>query len=53
LIHPKRFFRYTSGAILKTPVGTMQGSYKLITEAGEMFDVIIPTFRLAMPEIVH
>lgn len=53
LIQPKRFFRYTSGTVLPTPVGTMQGTYEMITEAGEMFEVVIPTFRLAIPELVH
>lgn len=53
LIQPGRFFRYTSGTLLSSPVGTMQGNYKMINEEGETFDVIIPVFRLAMPELVH
>lgn len=53
LIQPGRFFRYTSGTLLSTPVGTMQGSYKMITESGSTFDAIIQPFRLAMPELVH
>lgn len=53
LIQPGRFFRYTSGTLLSTPVGTMQGSYKMITESGTTFDAIISPFRLAMPELVH
>ncbi|MCS5707481.1 Co2+/Mg2+ efflux protein ApaG [Candidatus Berkiella cookevillensis] len=53
LIQPGRFFRYTSGTLLSTPVGTMQGSYEMITEDGVTFDAIIQPFRLAMPELVH
>ncbi|MGE4349800.1 MAG: Co2+/Mg2+ efflux protein ApaG [Candidatus Berkiella sp.] len=53
LIQPGRFFRYTSGTLLSTPVGTMQGSYEMITENGVTFDAIIQPFRLAMPELVH
>lgn len=53
LIQPGRFFRYTSGTLLSTPVGTMQGSYEMITENGITFDAIIQPFRLAMPELVH
>ena len=53
LIQPGRFFRYTSGTLLSTPVGTMEGSYKMIGENGITFDAIIPVFRLAMPELVN
>lgn len=53
LIHPGRFFRYTSGTLIETPVGTMEGSYKFIREDGTTFDVVIPVFRLAMAELVH
>ena len=53
LIQPGRFFRYTSGTLLSTPVGTMQGSYEMITENGVTFDAIIQPFRLTMPELVH
>jgi len=53
LIHPGRSFSYTSGAILPTPVGTMQGTYTLISDGGEYFDAPISPFRLAMPELVH
>ena len=32
-------FTYTSGAVLKTPVGTMEGSYQFCIDSGELFDV--------------
>ena len=53
LIQPGRFFRYTSGTLLSTPVGTMEGSYEFIGEDGVTFKANIPVFRLAMPELVN
>ena len=46
-------FTYTSGAVLKTPVGTMQGSYEFCTDSGELFDVPIPVFSLRVANMVH
>lgn len=46
-------FSYTSGVILPTPVGTMQGHYLMDNEAGISFKVTIPVFRLAMPGHLH
>lgn len=53
LIPPGQSYRYSSGTLLSTPVGTMQGSYKMIGTNGVLFDAIIPPFRLAMPELVN
>ncbi len=52
-LEPGQGFRYSSGAILETPVGTMEGSYQMVDEQGERFDAPIPLFRLAMPGILH
>ena len=52
-LEPGQGFRYSSGAILETPVGTMQGSYQMIDAEGERFDAQIPLFRLAMPGILQ
>lgn len=52
-LEPGRGFRYSSGAILETPVGTMEGSYQLVTDDGHNFDAPIAPFRLAMPGILH
>ena len=46
-------FQYTSGAILQTPVGTMQGSYEFKDEQGNLFDVPIAVFSLSVPNLVH
>ncbi|MEO8314333.1 MAG: Co2+/Mg2+ efflux protein ApaG [Pseudomonadota bacterium] len=52
-LQPGQGFRYSSGAILETPVGTMQGSYQMETDQGARFDAPIAPFRLAMPGILH
>ena len=52
-LEPGQGFRYNSGAVLETPVGTMQGSYQLVDEAGERFEAPIAPFRLAMPGLLH
>lgn len=52
-IGPGESYKYTSGAILDTPVGTMQGHYTLRNEFGTEFDAPIPVFRLACPNILH
>ncbi|WP_075066618.1 Co2+/Mg2+ efflux protein ApaG [Candidatus Berkiella aquae] len=53
LIQPGRSFRYTSGTILKTPVGSMHGTYQMVCPNGTYYDAIIPPFRLAVPELVN
>ncbi|EQD79588.1 ApaG domain protein, partial [mine drainage metagenome] len=46
-LEPGQGFRYSSGAILETPVGTMEGTYHMIDEQGQQFTAPIPLFRLA------
>jgi ApaG protein len=52
-LQPGQGFRYSSGAILETPVGTMQGSYQMETDQGAQFNAPIAPFRLAMPGVLH
>jgi ApaG protein len=52
-LKPGQGFRYSSAAMLETPVGTMQGSYQMIDDDGAHFDAAIPAFRLAMPGMLH
>jgi ApaG protein len=52
-LDPGQGFRYSSGAVLETPVGTMQGSYQMIDAGGERFDTPIAPFRLAIPGILQ
>ncbi len=46
-------FQYTSGAILETPIGTMEGYYKMIDSRGQPFHTDIPVFRLSIPSLIH
>lgn len=46
-------FQYTSGAILETPAGTMEGNYEFVTDDGDVFMAPIPAFTLADPAILH
>ncbi|HCG70041.1 MAG TPA: Co2+/Mg2+ efflux protein ApaG [Gammaproteobacteria bacterium] len=50
---PGEQFTYSSGAVLKTPVGTMQGSYEFRTDSDERFDVPIEIFSLRVANMVH
>jgi ApaG protein len=52
-LEPGQGFRYSSGAVLETPVGTMQGSYQMIDAEGQQFDTPIAPFRLAIPGILQ
>lgn len=46
-------FCYTSGALLETPVGTMQGYYIFSDDRKESFKVDIPRFTLSIPRTLH
>lgn len=46
---PGQSFQYTSGCVLNTPIGTMQGSYRFWRDDGSFFDAEIATFSLASP----
>jgi ApaG protein len=52
-IRPGEGYRYSSGAVLETPVGAMQGAYQMVNDQGETFDAPIAPFRLAMPGMLH
>ena len=52
-IGPGDYFRYTSGTVLDTPVGTMQGSYQMLADDGKEFEAIIPVFTLSQPHTLH
>ncbi|MDR3416394.1 MAG: Co2+/Mg2+ efflux protein ApaG [Nevskia sp.] len=53
LLKPGEQFQYTSGCPLNTPVGTMHGSFQMVTEDGEAFDALIDPFRLAVPHALN
>ena len=50
---PGEAFRYTSAAIIKTPVGSMYGSYQMVADDGYRFDAPIAAFSLSVPNVVH
>ncbi len=52
-LKPGESFRYTSGTVLDTPVGSMQGSYDMVDNLGNHFDALIPAFSLARPGSLH
>jgi ApaG protein len=52
-LRPGDRFEYTSGCPLSTSSGMMGGSYAMINEKGEKFDVVIPTFSLDSPYDQH
>jgi ApaG protein len=52
-LKPGQGFRYSSGAVIETPVGAMQGSYQMVGDDGLAFDAPIPPFRLAIPGLLH
>jgi len=53
LIKPGQSFGYTSGTVLSTPVGTMSGSYQMVSEDGSKFEAPIPQFVLSVPRVLH
>jgi len=50
---PGEEFRYTSAALINTPVGSMHGSYRMRADDGSEFDAPITPFGLAIPELIH
>ncbi|HVS00309.1 MAG TPA: Co2+/Mg2+ efflux protein ApaG [Thermoanaerobaculia bacterium] len=53
VLAPGELFEYTSFCPLSTPVGSMQGSYRMVLESGESFDAEIAPFGLAVPHAVN
>jgi len=52
-LKPGEGFQYTSGAMITTPVGSMQGTYQMVTDKGDEFDAEIAPFTLAIPRTLH
>ena len=53
VLPPGGSFEYTSFCPLNTPVGSMQGSYQMVTTDGERFDAVIAPFTLAVPNSLN
>lgn len=52
-LQPGEVFRYTSGTVIETPVGTMEGEYEMVGDDGESFTAPINRFSLAVPRVLH
>ena len=52
-LKPGDGFRYTSGTVLETPVGSMHGTYQMEADDGVKFDAEIAPFTLSTPHTIH
>ena len=52
-LRPGEDFEYTSGAVLETGSGTMQGSYQMLADDGTRFEADIAPFILSVPRTLH
>jgi ApaG protein len=53
VLRPGEHFEYTSGCVLETPRGTMQGTYQMSCPDGSSFDAEIATFGLELPHSLN
>jgi ApaG protein len=49
-LKPGEAYRYASACPLQTDSGLMGGAYQMLGSDGELFEVMIPTFSLDLPE---
>jgi len=52
-LRPGEVFRYTSGTVIETPVGTMEGEYEMLGDDGRSFLAPIDRFPLSVPRVLH
>lgn len=52
-IQPGQSFEYESACPLGTSSGSMKGSYQMVSDTGETFDIEIPEFYLVAPNALH
>lgn len=52
-LQPGEEYSYTSGSTLRTPYGTMRGSYQMQADDGTTFEADIPEFHLLAPRTLH
>lgn len=53
VLAPGEEFEYSSFCPLTTPVGAMQGSYRMVLQNGDSFEAEIAPFSLAVPHAVN
>ena len=49
MLKPGDNFEYTSGCVLETPRGSMEGTYQMVRADGSEFDATIAPFALMLP----
>lgn len=52
-IAPGQSYKYSSGVMLDTPIGTMEGCYNMRDDKGCEFDATIEPFLLSIPHAVN
>jgi len=52
-LQPGEEYRYTSGTVIETSVGIMEGEYEMVTDDGASFVATVDRFSLAIPRILH
>ena len=53
VLEPGESFEYTSFCPLPTPIGSMHGTYQMVTAGGSTFDAEIAPFSLAVPSALN
>jgi ApaG protein len=53
VLAPGRTFEYSSFCPLPTPIGSMHGTYQMVTPGGSQFDAEIAPFSLAVPTALN
>ncbi|MGD1093744.1 MAG: Co2+/Mg2+ efflux protein ApaG [Bryobacteraceae bacterium] len=53
VLAPGESFKYSSWCPLKTPTGTMRGTYQMVRTDGTQFDIEIAPFALKAKQTVH
>ncbi|MFT5177284.1 MAG: ApaG protein [Alteromonas macleodii] len=53
IIKPGEKYSYSSGAVLETEMGTMEGRYFMLSGNDDEFEVSIPKFVLTVPRVLH
>ncbi len=53
VLEPGDEYTYSSGAVLETPTGTMEGHYEIESADGATLRIAIPLFILGEPQALH
>jgi ApaG protein len=53
VLEPGQSFEYSSFCPLPTPIGSMHGTYQMVTSEGRRFDAVIAPFSLAVPTALN